>query len=287
MEIIIPSGPSSSNSWDGKVFVFKSDGSNFPGWPQTTSTDQGNVSYSSISVGDINNDGYPDIVAGSLSGFFAWDHTGKNITGWPKNFFIFSTLQITDVDNDNKVDIIAYGKEDVQTLDRIYVFGLSSNISPQSFEWPMYGYDEGRTSAFKGSKVTFSTPTPSPTPVNFPPRIFKVTVTPQSPKVGSLAQIEVIATDRDVNDILSGQVVITRAGLGLHNVTTRALSAQKQSDGSWKLMTNFQPTGVGQHTLVVTVKDKSGKETKWTSIFIVGAAPITPKPTKIKLPITY
>ena len=95
-----------------------------------------------------------------------------------------------------------------------------------------------------------SSPTPSPTPVNFPPRIFKVTVSPNSPKVGELTQIEVIATDRDVNDTLSGQVVITRAGLGLNKVTTRSLSAQKQPDGSWRLMTNFQPTAVGQQHLL-------------------------------------
>ena len=69
-----------------------------------------------------------------------------------------------------------------------------------------------------------SSPTPSPTPVNFPPRIFKVTVSPNSPKVGELTQIEVIATDRDVNDTLSGQVVIRLTWT--HKVTTRSLSAQ-------------------------------------------------------------
>ncbi|MDO8657862.1 MAG: S8 family serine peptidase, partial [Candidatus Levybacteria bacterium] len=129
-----------------------------------------------IALTDINNDGIQEILAGSSrmyydgGAFFAWDYKGNSIAGWPKNVLTFSTPQITDIDNDGKTDIVIYGKENLQVLDKIYIFGLNTNYSTP--DWSMYGFNEKRTGSWSFSRfiptaTPKNTPTPTPKPVGY------------------------------------------------------------------------------------------------------------------------
>lgn len=229
LEVIVPSGANISNDYNGKIWVFKNDGSNAPGWPQSSFTDQGNPNHSSVAVGDIdkdgkvdlvwganigrvlafnadgtiknifygesfysdfnrgvalgdiNDDGYPDVLAGASrifydeGAFFAWDYQERAIGGWPKKTLVFSTPQITDIDNDGKNEIIAFGKEDLSPADKIYIWGLNSNFSPQYLDWPMYGFNEKRRSVWIPPRILpVPTPLPTPTPIPMPTGYMKL-----------------------------------------------------------------------------------------------------------------
>lgn len=215
LEIILPAGPPSI-IWDGKIFVFKNDGTNLSGWPQSAWFDQGNANRSSVAVGDVDNDGsidlvwatdhgrilvfdsngtaknilygesvysnfnrgvaladidndsFTDILIGSSriqynqGAFFSQNYQGKSVAGWPLNTLVFSTPQITDVDNDGKLDIITYGKEDSSSLDKIYIWGLDSVASSKFLDWPMHGFDEMRSGVWiNPNRGPISQPTPT------------------------------------------------------------------------------------------------------------------------------
>lgn len=105
---------------DSQVHVYKHDGSYMPGWPQATKP----TYVMSPSVGDINGDGKPDVVAGNAwvrenskieDYLFAWNADGTLMDGWPVRYdgrisyawagFAYPTL--ADVDGDGVADVIS------------------------------------------------------------------------------------------------------------------------------------------------------------------------------------
>jgi hypothetical protein len=74
-------------SLDGKVYVFKANGSRQAGWPKrldAPATPAGPVN-GGVALGDLTGDGRLDVVAGSDNGWvFAWDRNGNLLPGWPQ-----------------------------------------------------------------------------------------------------------------------------------------------------------------------------------------------------------
>ncbi len=131
-----------------------------------------------VALADINNDGLPEIIFGSSpgsyleNGFFAYNYKGKIIPGWPKKVFIYSTPQVVDLDSDGRAEVIGYGRENYYSSDKLFVFNTNSDFISKNNHWPMYGFNQGRSSNwfFVGTLPTL-TPTivptivPSPTPI--------------------------------------------------------------------------------------------------------------------------
>ena len=76
-----------------------------PGWPTTT----GDWVASSPALGDIDGDGYLEVVVGSTDGMvYAWHHDGSKVTGWPKRTGddVWSSPALGDIDGDDDIEIV-------------------------------------------------------------------------------------------------------------------------------------------------------------------------------------
>ncbi len=124
----------------GILHVYRYDGSEMPGFP--IQIDE--VIYSSPALGDINGDGWPEIVVGTgycwanpacapggrvhpgVGEYLnAWDHTGKALPGWPKplnDTYAFASPALADLDDDGQLEIV------VNTADG-YVHALNADGS--------------------------------------------------------------------------------------------------------------------------------------------------------------
>jgi len=104
-----------SQEWinEGVIHVYNIDGSEVPGWPKYTD----GIIFSSPVTGDINNDGYVEIVVGleyagnapdyRYGGVYAFDRNGNILPGWPfeKGWNFASSPALADFDNDGDLEI--------------------------------------------------------------------------------------------------------------------------------------------------------------------------------------
>jgi hypothetical protein len=142
----------------GRVIVVKHDGSQL--WSVDVAAHFGmaagtNQIHSSPAVGDIDNDGFPDIVVGvgdinnscTHGGVIALSHTGAVKAGWPKwsqdyiaphgcRDTVFSSPALGDLTKDGKLEIV------VGSFDkRVYVWRHDGSLLPG---FPLASYHTGR-----------------------------------------------------------------------------------------------------------------------------------------------
>ncbi len=135
------------NSVGGWTYVFEGNGSDFSGWPKKVVDDNFTLIYSNPAVGDINGDGFAEIIIKAINEtsynskgiLYAFDRNGNLLSGWPKDIHNGSTTSpiLGDINNDGKKEVIcssfikgssAYLNEYV-----IYVFDYLGNYLPG---WP-------------------------------------------------------------------------------------------------------------------------------------------------------
>jgi hypothetical protein len=140
LEIVVGSNEyTTSNS---KIYVYRWDGTLYPGWPQSTGSD----SESSPIVADFDGDGHPDIVFGGQEGVLrGWKRDGTELLGFPLSVgdFIRGTPAAGDVDGDGGIDLVLAG------WDRnIYVWDFPSSWNAELAQWPGYLHDAQRTGRY-------------------------------------------------------------------------------------------------------------------------------------------
>ncbi len=91
----------------GSEYVYKGNGTVYPGWPKTLN----HVPASSAAVGDIDGDGFPEIIAESYIAIYAWKSNGDSIPGFPfllpgSESLSYSSPVLADVDGDGFREII-------------------------------------------------------------------------------------------------------------------------------------------------------------------------------------
>ena len=126
----------------GEVWVYKGDGTVYPGWPRPIN----HVPASSAAVGDITGDGVPEIIAESYLALYAWSNNGDSLAGFPFNMPYgdvnsYSSPVLVDVDNDNKREIV-FGTH--KSGGGGYVYLLKNNGTvlpswPKAVNWWIYG----------------------------------------------------------------------------------------------------------------------------------------------------
>lgn len=164
---IITAGTLVRGDWSDYGFgitAFTSSGQVIDGWPYFF---EGQGAEAPPVVGDINSDGYDEIIAGegSLledigSKVYILHHDGTAAEGWPKmtNGGIRAAASIADLDGDGKIEI-GVGSTD----GKYYVWNTMGNTSDYS-QWPMFAHDAYHTGVYRSSGYYLSpTPTLAPT----------------------------------------------------------------------------------------------------------------------------
>ena len=94
----------------GSLHVFTRDGAEMPGFPKHIDE----IIQSSPALGDLNGDGWLEIVVGTGNYWGAghqvhvWDHTGNYLSGWPKSTgdYCFSSPALGDIDGDGQLEVV-------------------------------------------------------------------------------------------------------------------------------------------------------------------------------------
>lgn len=126
----------------GEVWVYRGNGTAYPGWPKTLD----HVPASSSAVGDITGDGIPEIVSESYLSLYAWDRNGNAVAGFPFTMAngdvnSYSSPVLADVDNDNIREIV-FGSHATSGGGFVYILknnGTVLNGWPKQTNWWVYG----------------------------------------------------------------------------------------------------------------------------------------------------
>ena len=127
-------------SFDGKVHIWKYDGTYLLGWPQAT----GAPILGSPALGDVDGDGDMEVVVCSRkppyfegpATIWIWHHTGKLLDGWPKTLRHNPTIytpSLFDLDSDGTLEIIVVGNHWRGVNSKVHIFHYNGKIFPG---WP-------------------------------------------------------------------------------------------------------------------------------------------------------
>lgn len=96
-----------ASSYPHRVTIFRGSGKVLDGWPQPLKE----VASSIVSMGDLNGDGFPEVIAEDYSHLFVWDRRGVNIEGYPFELpgglhCSYSSPVLADINNDGFKEIL-------------------------------------------------------------------------------------------------------------------------------------------------------------------------------------
>jgi hypothetical protein len=87
----------------GMIYVLNTEGNNLSGWPKRFA---GVPIPATVSLGDVNNDDFIEIVVGSWNQLLVLDYQGNNIPGFPKSLGTSVAASLFDLDKDGYLEII-------------------------------------------------------------------------------------------------------------------------------------------------------------------------------------
>ena len=114
------------------IYAFNKNGALLNGFPIRTGDSL--TLQSSISIGDLDNDGSPDILIGSLNNrIYGYNYKGEKLAGFPLSCGgkTYSTPGIINLDDDENVEIIASAD-----YSGIYIWELPSTYNSKNITWP-------------------------------------------------------------------------------------------------------------------------------------------------------
>ena len=115
----------------GFVYAIDINGNDLPGWPKQV----GSPFSATAAIGDVNNDGITDIVAGSWSTLYVWDSSGNSLPGFPLYYGAHKSPVLFNVDDDEELEII------YPSGSSLFIFNYDGSILPG---WPVSApYDIG------------------------------------------------------------------------------------------------------------------------------------------------
>jgi WD40 repeat protein len=129
------------------VYAWHDDATPVTGWPVQAKPIVGNGPWPQPVVNDIDENGFPDVIAVSNAErkVFAWTADGQPVPGWPRLLVgpAFSSVAVGDVDGDHLLEVVAADRS------RVYMWDLPVHYSPASVEWPQYQHDAWHTGLYQ------------------------------------------------------------------------------------------------------------------------------------------
>jgi len=119
----------------GEWWVYRGDGTVFPGWPQPI----GHVPSSSSGVGDVDGDGLPEVIGESYDALYVWDAGGNLLPGFP--YYMpngatnsYSSPVVADLDQDGLNEIV-FGTHTLSGDGYVFVLNGDGTAVPG---WPQH-----------------------------------------------------------------------------------------------------------------------------------------------------
>lgn len=133
---------------EDKIFAYSFSGTPLSNFPITISHPGGHTDLikSSPILGDVDGDGYPDIIVGTTDDqVLAYNKDGKMVDGFPLavNGAIQSSPILLNMDKDVDAELLAASDDGF-----INGWDLPGEYKNESFPWVMYGHDAGHTNYF-------------------------------------------------------------------------------------------------------------------------------------------
>ncbi len=219
----------------GMVYVYNSKGQLVPGWPQSV---EGKI-RAEPTIGDIDGDGYPDILITVNGQVYAWDRKGQLLTGFPKLIGIrsFSGVAIGDLDGDGKNEIVA-----ANSHGKVYVWNTEGKAD--AVEWPMFRGNAQHTGVYKSKGGT-----PRPSPCSARPdcviegQEFAISATISNKGKGTLLDVSSITLSILNEKGIEIKGMATQAGsLKPDQSTVLTFSALKLSPGKYTAVVKANPS---------------------------------------------
>ena len=135
-------------AYQDRIFAYNFNGTSLNNFPITISQPDGPVDLieSSPIIGDVDGDGYPDIIVGTIDNrILAYNKNGKMVDGFPLtvNGAIKSSPVLLNMDKDVDAELLVASEDGF-----IHGWDLSGEYKEESFPWVMYGYDARHTNYF-------------------------------------------------------------------------------------------------------------------------------------------
>jgi M6 family metalloprotease-like protein len=135
-------------AYQDKIFALNFNGTPLSNFPVTVSHPGGPVDLinSSPVLGDVDGDGYPDIIVGTKNKqVLAYNKDGKMVDGFPLpvDGVVTSSPILLNLDKDVNAELLTASDDGF-----LYAWELPGDYKQESFPWVMFGYDAGHTNHF-------------------------------------------------------------------------------------------------------------------------------------------
>ena len=140
LEIIVTS--------QNKIFAYNFNGTPVSNFPVTVSRPGGSTDLidSSPILGDVDGDGYPDIIVGTKNKqILAYNKDARLVKGFPlaTGGAVTSSPILLNLDKDANAELLTASDDGF-----IYAWELPGEYNEENFPWVMFGYDAGHTNYF-------------------------------------------------------------------------------------------------------------------------------------------